>query len=147
MADRQTPFTPRYGPHDRSLRAADSDREAVADILREQHVAGRLDTDELQERIDRCYAAKSYADLDAVLVDLPREQPQASRVRGLWLWPRFAFLPLVLVALVALGHGHLVWLVIPLVFFFFARPMLWRASGRRPGWGPFGCAPRGGTYV
>ena len=65
-----------YGPHDRSLRAADSDREAVADILREQHLAGRLDSDELQERIDRCYSAKTYADLDAVVADLPHEQPQ-----------------------------------------------------------------------
>ena len=147
MADRRTPFTPRYGPYDRSLRAADSDREAVADILRDHHVAGRIDSDELQERIDRCYAAKSYADLDAVIADLPHEQPQPSRVRGVWLWPRFAFLPLVLIAIVALSHGHLFWLAIPLAFFFFARPMLWRTSGRSSGWGPFGCAPRGGTYV
>lgn len=131
----------RYGPHDRSLRAADSNREAVAEILREQHVAGRLDTDELQERIDRCYAAKTYADLDAVVADLPREEPTASRARGLRLWPRFAFVPLVLIAIVALSHGHLFWLAIPLVFFF-VRPMLWRASGRS-----FGCAPRHGTYV
>ena len=135
-----------YGPYDRSLRAADSDREAVADILREQHVAGRLDTDELQERIDRCYAAKTYADLDAVVADLPHEQPQMSRAAGPWLWPRFALVPLALIAIVALSHGHLFWLAIPLVFFF-VRPMLWRASGRRSGWGPLACAPRDGTYV
>jgi len=119
-----------YGPYDRSLRAADSDREAVADILREQHLAGRLDNDELQERIDRCYSAKTYADLDAVVADLPHEQPQPSRGRGPWLWPRFAFAPLLLIALVALSHGHLFWLAIPLAFFLFVRPMLWRADGR-----------------
>jgi len=136
-----------YGPHDRSLRAADSDREAVADILREQHVAGRLDNDELQERIDRCYSAKTYADLDAVVADLPHEQPPPSRARGLWLWPRLAFAPLLLIAIVALSHGHLFWLAIPLVFFFFVRPMLWRAGGRRLGPGAFGRAPRHGTYV
>lgn len=136
-----------YGPHDRSLRAADSDREAVADILREQHLAGRLDSDELQERIDRCYSAKTYADLDAVVADLPHEQPQPSRVRGPWPWPRLAFAPLLLIAIVALSHGHLFWLAIPLVFFFLVRPMLWRASGRRLGPGAFGCAPRHGTYV
>ncbi|HTP20131.1 MAG TPA: DUF1707 domain-containing protein [Solirubrobacteraceae bacterium] len=119
----------RYGPHDRNLRCADSDREAVADILREQHVAGRLDSDELQERIDRCYSAKTYAELDAVVADLPREQPQPNRGRGGWMWPRFALVPLLLIALVALSHGHLFWLAVPLVFFLFVRPMLWR-SGR-----------------
>jgi hypothetical protein len=131
-----------YGPHDRSLRAADSDREAIADILREQHIAGRLDSDELQERIDRCYSAKTYADLDAVVADLPREQPRPSDVRGLRLWPRFAFVPLLLIAIVALSHGHLFWLAIPLVFVFVTRTMLGRGSGRR-----FGCAPRHETYV
>ena len=64
-----------YGPYDRSLRAADSDRESVAAILREQHVAGRIDDDELQDRIERCYTAKTYADLDAVIADLPHEEP------------------------------------------------------------------------
>lgn len=39
-----------YGPRDRSLRAADADRESVAEFLRDQHLAGRLDTDELPER-------------------------------------------------------------------------------------------------
>ena len=60
-----------YGPPDRSLRAGDADRESVAEFLREQHLAGRLDTDELQERLDRCFAAKAYAELDALLTDLP----------------------------------------------------------------------------
>jgi len=32
-----------YGPRDRSLRAADADRESAAEILREQHLAGRLE--------------------------------------------------------------------------------------------------------
>ena len=135
-----------YGPYDRSLRAADSDRESVADILREQHVAGRLDEDELQDRIERCYTAKTYAELDAVIADLPHEsyaEPTVSSGPGLRLWPRFAFVPLLLIAIVALSHGHLFWLVIPFLFFFI-RPMLWRAGGRPFGWG---CAPRRGTYV
>jgi hypothetical protein len=135
-----------YGPYDRSLRAADSDRDAVADILREQHVAGRIDDDELQDRIERCYTAKTYADLDAVIADLPHEEPAVTSGRGLRLWPRFAFVPLLLIAIIALSHGHLFWLVIPFVFFF-VRPMLWRAGGRWGGWGPFGCAPRHDTYA
>jgi hypothetical protein len=136
-----------YGPHDRSLRAADSDREAIADILREQHVAGRLDSDELQERVDRCFSAKTYADLDAIVADLPGEEPQVTRARRAWLWPRFAFVPLLLIALVALSHGHVFWLAIPLLFVFVARSMLWRGSGRRFGSGPVGCGSRPGTYV
>jgi len=136
-----------YGPHDRSLRAADSDRESVADILREHHLAGRIDDDELQERIERCFAAKTYADLDAVIADLPHEsyaEPAVSRARGVWLWPRFALVPLALIAILALSHGHLFWLVIPIVFFVFVRPMMWRAGGRGLGWGPLGCAARRG---
>ena len=80
-----------------------------------------------------------------MIADLPREQPQVSG--GLRLWPRFAFVPLLLIAVIAVSHGHLFWLAIPLVLFFFVRPMLWRASGRRSGWGPLGCVPRHGTYV
>ena len=136
-----------YGPYDRSLRAADSDREAVADILREQHVAGRLDSDELQERIDRCYAAKTYAELDSVIEDLPREEPRASTAWSIWRRPRFVLVLPLLIAIVALSHGHLFWLAIPLAFFFFVRPMIWRASGGRFGWGSVGCGPRQGMYL
>jgi len=104
-----------YGPQDRSLRAADADRESVAEFLREQHMAGRLDTDELQERLDRCYAAKTYAQLDAVVADLPMHQPRPASRRRV---PSLALLPLIAVffAALALSHGHLVWLVAPLMF-------------------------------
>ena len=118
-----------YGSRDRSLRAADADREAVADTLREQHLAGRLDTDELQERIERCYAAKTYAELDAVIVDLPRPQPRTRPRTNGSRWPRvalFPLMPLLLVALV-LSHGHLLWLAVPLVFWFVVRPVRWSA--------------------
>ena len=136
-----------FGPHDRGLRAADSDREAVADILREQHVAGRLDTDELQERVERCYAAKTYAELDAVIDDLPREEPQTSSGWSLWRGPRIALVLPLLIAIVAVSHGHVFWLAIPFVFFFFVRPMIWRASGGRFGRGPVGCGARQGMYL
>jgi hypothetical protein len=136
-----------FGPYDRGLRAADSDREAVADILREQHVAGRLDSDELQERIERCYRAKTYAELDAVIEDLPGEEPRMRGTWRTWRWPRFALVLPLLIAVVAISHGHLFWLAIPLVFFFFVRPMIWRASAGRSGWGPAGCGPRPGRYL
>jgi hypothetical protein len=124
----------RFGPSDRGLRAADSDREAVADVLRDQHVAGRLDSDELQERIERCYAAKTYAELDAVIEDLPPDEPRVSSTWSTWRRPRFALVLPLLIAIAAVSHGHLFWLAIPLAFFFFVRPAMWRTGcGRRQG--------------
>ena len=112
-------------PRDRSLRAADADRESASEILREQHVAGRLDTDELQERLERCYAAKTYAELDTLLADLPRQRSSPiAKARGRSSFgPRIALLPLLvlLVALIAISHGHALWLALPFAFFLLRR--------------------------
>jgi hypothetical protein len=62
-------------PH---LRAADSDRAAVATVLGEHMAAGRLRVDEYDERLSRAYAARTYGELDQLTADLPspRRQPQ-----------------------------------------------------------------------
>jgi hypothetical protein len=51
-----------------------SDRERQATVLRLQaaHLEGRLDTDELEDRVGRAQAARTRADLDAIEADLPR---------------------------------------------------------------------------
>ena len=54
-----------------NLRASDSDRERVADILRQAAGDGRLTMEELDERLDAVYAAKTYAELEPVTKDLP----------------------------------------------------------------------------
>ena len=60
------------GPADHSLmRVSDSDREQAADVLREAASHGRITMDELDERLELAYAAKTYADLAAVTRDLP----------------------------------------------------------------------------
>src|SRR5207248_5217536 len=60
------------GPADHSLmRVSDSDREQAADVLREAAGQGRISLDELEERLESAYAAKTYADLAAVTHDLP----------------------------------------------------------------------------
>jgi len=60
------------GPADRSLmRVSDSDREQAAAVLREAAGHGRITMDELDERLELAYAAKTYADLMAVTRDLP----------------------------------------------------------------------------
>jgi Domain of unknown function (DUF1707) len=53
------------------MRAADSDREAVADKLKQALDEGRLDLAEYDERLQQTYAAKTYGDLDGLLADLP----------------------------------------------------------------------------
>src|SRR2546421_6163485 len=65
-------YDPGDGPRDRSLRVGDKERDAVSDILRQGHLEGRLDTDELQARLERCIAAKTYAELDVLMADFPR---------------------------------------------------------------------------
>lgn len=51
--------------------ASDSDRELVVEILREQHIVGRLDSAEFEHRLERCLAADSHAELHAITADLP----------------------------------------------------------------------------
>ncbi|MEU5908352.1 DUF1707 domain-containing protein [Micromonospora sp. NPDC047527] len=57
------------------MRAADADREAVADRLRVALGEGRLDLHEYDERVQNAYAARTYAELDALLADLPPVAP------------------------------------------------------------------------
>ncbi len=54
-----------------NVRVGDADRDAIAAQLREHYADGRLTLDELNERLDHTFAAKTTADLDAVLRDLP----------------------------------------------------------------------------
>ncbi|NVI87095.1 DUF1707 domain-containing protein [Actinomadura sp. BRA 177] len=55
------------------VRASDADRDRVAASLREHCALGRITMDELQERLDSVYEAKTFGDLQAVTADLPEE--------------------------------------------------------------------------
>ncbi len=55
------------------VRAADVDRERVAERLRRAHAEGRLDLTEFDERVAAAWAARTYGDLDVLTVDLPPE--------------------------------------------------------------------------
>ncbi|MFN2497194.1 MAG: DUF1707 domain-containing protein [Pseudonocardiaceae bacterium] len=79
-------------PRDR-MRAADADRERVAEKLRSAHAEGRLDLAEYDERVQQAWAARTYGELDRLTADLPHirsapvpvpysgshEQPRQSR--------------------------------------------------------------------
>ncbi|MCL7459205.1 DUF1707 domain-containing protein [Micromonospora echinofusca] len=53
------------------MRAADADRQAVAERLRVAVDEGRLDLHEYDERLQRAYASRTYGELDALVTDLP----------------------------------------------------------------------------
>ncbi|MFD0518356.1 DUF1707 SHOCT-like domain-containing protein [Paractinoplanes durhamensis] len=57
------------------MRAGDGDRKAVAEQLKSALDEGRLDLSEYDDRLQRTYAAKTYADLDGLLSDLPGTVP------------------------------------------------------------------------
>lgn len=54
-----------------NLRASDKDREHMAEVLREAAGEGRLSLEELDQRLDAVYAAKTYAELEPIARDLP----------------------------------------------------------------------------
>ncbi len=60
------------------LRISDDDRHQVAELLRDAAGAGRLELDELDERLEAAYAAKIYADLIPITADLPAAPPGTS---------------------------------------------------------------------
>jgi hypothetical protein len=53
------------------LRVADVEREQAIEELREHAGAGRLTSDELEDRIGAAYQASTRADLDVLRADLP----------------------------------------------------------------------------
>jgi hypothetical protein len=54
-----------------NVRVGDAERDAAAAQLREHYTVGRLTLDELNERLDQAFAARTRADLNAVTRDLP----------------------------------------------------------------------------
>jgi hypothetical protein len=60
------------------VRASDAEREAVVRRLRDHAAEGRLDPDELADRVERAYAATTRAELSVLTRDLPAPAPGAS---------------------------------------------------------------------
>jgi hypothetical protein len=58
-------------PDPSHLRISDQDRHQVAEVLREAAGEGRIDFEELDQRLDATYAARTYADLVPITLDLP----------------------------------------------------------------------------
>jgi uncharacterized protein DUF1707 len=64
-------------PHPKELRASDADRERVADVLRKAAGDGRLNLEELNERLHDAYTARTYGELEPLTSDLPLSPEEA----------------------------------------------------------------------
>jgi Domain of unknown function (DUF1707) len=125
----------RFAGPDPDLRAADADRERIAERLRKSHAEGRLDMDEFQQRLQRCFEAKTLGELSELVRDLPRADEQDERwpLGGFppWRWRLTPLVPILIALLFvsAASEHHFFWLWIPLVL------LLWRMSWwRRSRW-------------
>jgi hypothetical protein len=54
-----------------TLRASDADRDAVADRLHRAAVEGRIEPEELEERLHAALRARTYGELRRLVADLP----------------------------------------------------------------------------
>jgi threonine/homoserine/homoserine lactone efflux protein len=89
-------------PNTRGLRASDADREAVVGRLQRAATEGRLDPDELEERLTATYASKYCSDLDGLVADItpPAAAPAPVASRPVFVAPRRQTNPLAVVSLV-----------------------------------------------
>ena len=141
------------GPDAPETRIGDAERNATTEALTEHYAAGRLDSNELEDRMEEVNTARYQRDLDHALRDLPRlRAPRTARRDraagvGAGLGAGMAgvagmLLPLLAVMAVIswfalIGPGFFGFLF----FFWFGLPLLGRiAGGGRRGWGP----PHGG---
>ena len=64
------------------LRISDADRQKVADLLRDAAGEGRIDLEELDERLEATWGARTYADLVPITADLhlPAHPPSTAPV-------------------------------------------------------------------
>ena len=53
------------------MRAADADRDRVVESLNTAYSEGRLSKDEYDDRLENAFSARTYADLDQLVTDLP----------------------------------------------------------------------------
>lgn len=63
------------------IRVSDEERELAVQALRHHYSAGRLSSDELEERVGLAYRAVTRGDLDELLFDLPSDRGRRAAKR------------------------------------------------------------------
>jgi Domain of unknown function (DUF1707)/Domain of unknown function (DUF4190) len=71
MVGHADPVYPAPGGERGMMRAADADRDHVVGLLNAAYGEGRLSKDEYDARLESALSARTYADLDQLLADLP----------------------------------------------------------------------------
>ena len=128
-------------------RVGDADRNRVAELLKEAHVAGYLTLEETDERLGIALASRTRGELDRLVADLPpgwrADQERGQRPAGPppRQRPRLPVEVVWLVPLVMVITGVIVLAVLTRGAWLFPWPLLWIfffAFGRRrgPGWRP-----------
>jgi hypothetical protein len=106
---------------DPDLRASQDERDRVVDQLRTHAGEGRLELDELEERIDSALRARTRGELTALLRDLPRLGSKAydGRRRAVARASMaMAFVPLVMaILLFSLAPPMIAWMGWPILGF------------------------------
>ena len=90
------------------LLVSDRDRARVGDELRIHYEAGRLTLEEFQERLDELHAARTEAQLEAVLRQLPTKRPSVNPRDTRWrsLAVQYALVNLVAVLIWLFGGAN-----------------------------------------
>lgn len=130
-----------------NVRASDADREQIAERLRHAAGEGRLLAEELEQRLEGAFSARTYGELDRLVADLPRQAVERSRrsrpARRIGPVPTVALIVLI-PALIALVIAAVV--VVATVFAAWALLLgvLWWFFGRGHGrsYRPMGCCKR-----
>ncbi len=100
-------------PVDPNLRASQAERDRVVDSLRRHAGEGRLDVEELEDRVERALTARTRGELAALEADLPRERrrPQSTRARAGGMVSGLALLPLLVgLAVIVFAPPAIAWI-------------------------------------
>ena len=113
MNDNDTPLLAAGGERGK-MRACDADRDRVVEFLSVAYSEGRLSKDEYDGRLENALSARTYADLDQIVTDLPAAQaavvPPVARTNGLAIaslacgLAQFVFGPLATIPAIVFGH-------------------------------------------
>jgi Domain of unknown function (DUF1707)/Domain of unknown function (DUF4190) len=96
------------------MRTSDVDRDRVVELLNMAFSEGRLSKDEYDGRLENAFSARTYADLDQIVTDLPAARATVvtpvTRTNGLAMaslacgLAQFAFGPLAAIPAIVFGH-------------------------------------------
>jgi hypothetical protein len=111
-------------------RVSDAERDEVVELLRNAAADGRIDHDELDNRVARALTARTYGDLNATIADIPRPRgartlnatrpTTVSRKVGGWAltavrnepWLLVFVIPMVAVALSLMLAALMMWMIV-----------------------------------